>query len=202
MAYAGLRFHAGRSARFGDSPVDGQRQQEGIRTLYEASLEADPDSCSGSTTIHYAVFISVSPTRAAPRGRSSTLRRCSSALCLLTSSIPTIGSPLRKGIGVVLGFSAVIFVNLDAISTFLPDSGRRVHLCHSSALLKREGIQNMSQRGGSGLLTALQLGIGGLFCSQSALSWERFSNQRFQRVYVDALSAPQSLRSSPSRPAC
>lgn len=163
MAYAGLRFTLGGLLVLAIRPLMGSGQ-EGIRTLTKRHWKQILILALVQTTIHYAVFyIGLSYTS----GSKGAIINASTVFfsALLAHFFHTDDRiTLRKGIGVVLGFSAVIFVNLDAdfnFSFLIRGEGFILFatLLHSSSALYSKHV---AKEVDPILLTALQLGIGGL----------------------------------------
>ena len=163
MAYAGLRFTLGGLLVLVIRPLMGG-SLEGIRTLKKRHWKQILILALVQTTIHYTVFyIGLSYTTGSKGAIINASAVFFSAL-LAHFFYADDKINLRKGIGLVLGFSAVIFVNLDGdfnFSFLIQGEGfiLLAALLHSSSGLYAKHIVKEVD---PVLLTALQLGIGGL----------------------------------------
>lgn len=163
MAYAGLRFALSGVLVLAIRPLMG-KGQGGIRTLKKKHWKHIVTLALIQTTIHYTFFyIGLSYTT----GSKGAILNASTVFfsALLAHFVYTNDKiTLRKGLGVILGFSAVIFVNLDGgfnFSFLIQGEGFIVlaALLHSSSGLYSKHI---SKEVDPVLLSGLQLGLGGL----------------------------------------
>lgn len=163
MAYAGLRFTLGGLLVLAIRPLMG-KSQGGIRTLKKRHWKQIIILGLLQTTIHYTFFyIGLSYTS----GSKGAIINASSVFfsALLAHFFHADDKiTLRKGLGVVLGFSAVIFVNLDGdlnFSFLIQGEGFIIlaALLHSSSGLYSKHI---AKEVDPVLLTGLQLAIGGI----------------------------------------